>query len=766
MLLNRRSRASLETALCTGLLALLALLALSPIVRGKTPIAAGGILFEAPWEEGRPAGLTAPAGDDTDVQASRFYPWYAYLSHAARSEDSLLWSPLEGCGMPFLAQWRTRCFSPFSLPFYLFSPAAALRLSIFLKLFVAGWCAFHAARKLGFEYPLALAVGVAFEFSGHVYLWQGWPISDVAPWLPLLLLYVERLLVGHHRYWPFGAVIVALMTLGGDPETLAASLVFVTLYVPIRRVMDRKSLGRMGGGLIVLALTTAMGLALAAFQLVPFVEFIRQAMEANPARSTPIALKDFVVSFLPNFFGSPSAISSQGEAVRSSRVVMLLHFGLIQLWLLPLWFSVRSFVLDDQRRRVEALLANAAVMTALAFAFARYAGGVPLLRYLRPEHLLVGNGLAFALMSVAAADEWLALNADQCKAVLKRLAFWLVVLCATGVTLLVSARGLPRADALPLWAQLLTVAALFIAFAIMLGATLLRPSPWIMGGSLTVLIFVSSAIAFGPGITFTPRDALFPETSFVKTLEATSERIGGSETLKRWPLAGNLIPQVYCPSATQPDGVMLDRYAAFVGRIEADPLLLRRVGAAALLLSKEDIRGAFAPIRPNLAIQHVFPSGAVLFKDLDTKPRARVAYDWRVGETLDPGAITAGLPPIVEGASPPMGPKNGSEAKVVTAPSNGSTRVEIEVDSPLPGMLILADAFYPGWKATVNGEETPILPVDGLFRGVAIKEGKRQVVFSYKPFSVRLGLGISVPAALIALLALYQVVRQRLENRS
>ena len=764
-MLNRKTRASLETVLCVGLLALLALSALFPVLWGSVPLDTRRVLFEAPWEEARPAGLEPPRNDDTAEQAQRFYPWYVYLSHAAKTKDSILWNPLGGCGTPFMAQWRTRCFSPFSLPFYLFGPAAALRVSVFLKLFVAGLCAFYAARKLGFGLPLAFAAGVAFEFSGHVYLWLDWPISDVAPWLPLLAIYVERLLVGHYRHWPLGAIIVAVMALGGDPGTLIATVVFAFTYAVVRNLFERRPLRHMGAVLIMLLVSGALGLAIVAFQLVPFFEFTRQAVESAPLPTMRLALKDLVVCFLPNFLGSPSAVLNEGGFMRSSRVVMLLHIGLVQLWLVPLWLSVRRFALAEQRRRIDALLSTAVLMAAIAFLVGGGRAGEGLLRYLRPEYFLVGNGLTFALVSVAAAGEWIDLSAEQCKVAMKRLGFWIAVLCATGIASVMASRGMPRVGALPLWVQCLSVSGLFIAFVIMLAGTLLRPSVRIMGYSLAGLMFVCSAVAFGPGIPFVPRTAVFPETTFVKTLAERGERLGGSEALQRWPLSGNLIAQVYCPFGTEPGGLMLARFAAFVRRIATEPLLLRRAGAAALLLDKKDIQGAFAPIRPNLVIQHVFSSGALLFKDLESKPRAWVAYDWRVGEAFDPNQISAGLPPIVEGGLPPAGAKGGAEAKVTVLPSNNGIRVEIEVDSPLPGMLILADAFYPGWRATIDGAETPIFPVDGLFRGVTVREGKERVVFRYNPSSVRIGFWISALALAATLFEARYVLRQRFGDR-
>jgi hypothetical protein len=50
-----------------------------------------------------------------------------------------------------------------------------------------------------------------------------------------------------------------------------------------------------------------------------------------------------------------------------------------------------------------------------------------------------------------------------------------------------------------------------------------------------------------------------------------------------------------------------------------------------------------------------------------------------------------------------------------------------------PVLLVLADMAYPGWTAMVDGTETPIGTVDGLFRGIALSPGDHFVEFEYRP---------------------------------
>jgi hypothetical protein len=57
--------------------------------------------------------------------------------------------------------------------------------------------------------------------------------------------------------------------------------------------------------------------------------------------------------------------------------------------------------------------------------------------------------------------------------------------------------------------------------------------------------------------------------------------------------------------------------------------------------------------------------------------------------------------------------------------------VEIELTLDQDALLVLADLYYPGWQATVNGEPAEILTVDGVFRGVLLGPGAHRVQMRY-----------------------------------
>src|SRR4030095_9312569 len=61
--------------------------------------------------------------------------------------------------------------------------------------------------------------------------------------------------------------------------------------------------------------------------------------------------------------------------------------------------------------------------------------------------------------------------------------------------------------------------------------------------------------------------------------------------------------------------------------------------------------------------------------------------------------------------------------------------VLVRVNQSAPGLLVLADTYYPGWTARVDGRPVPILRANYLFRGVAVPAGSHRVEFHYVPLS-------------------------------
>jgi len=76
------------------------------------------------------------------------------------------------------------------------------------------------------------------------------------------------------------------------------------------------------------------------------------------------------------------------------------------------------------------------------------------------------------------------------------------------------------------------------------------------------------------------------------------------------------------------------------------------------------------------------------------------------------------------------------------------------------GMLVVADTFYPGWQATVDGHPAPVVEVYGALRGVVVGPGAHTVELRYRPLSVWGGTALTVLGLLAAAIV---VLRSRRE---
>ena len=70
-------------------------------------------------------------------------------------------------------------------------------------------------------------------------------------------------------------------------------------------------------------------------------------------------------------------------------------------------------------------------------------------------------------------------------------------------------------------------------------------------------------------------------------------------------------------------------------------------------------------------------------------------------------------------------------------------RQRLRTRSEAPSLLVVAEAFYPGWSAYVDGQPARLLRVDVGLRGVALPAGPHEVELVYDPASWRLGIALS-----------------------
>lgn len=87
------------------------------------------------------------------------------------------------------------------------------------------------------------------------------------------------------------------------------------------------------------------------------------------------------------------------------------------------------------------------------------------------------------------------------------------------------------------------------------------------------------------------------------------------------------------------------------------------------------------------------------------------------------------------------------------------THIAIKVNSDDEAYLILNDAYYPGWKATVNGETVPVYRANAMFRAVQVPAGESIISFDFEPDLWRYALYAGIAFWVSAMLGLWWTSR-------
>jgi hypothetical protein len=147
-----------------------------------------------------------------------------------------------------------------------------------------------------------------------------------------------------------------------------------------------------------------------------------------------------------------------------------------------------------------------------------------------------------------------------------------------------------------------------------------------------------------------------------------------------------------------------------------------------------------------------------VYQNKQALPRVFLAYDYQVikenqaiiDQMFAPDFNLAQT--IILEEEPVIKLSGQAERNAVSFQKYTPTQIEIDYQSDKPGLLMLSDNYYPGWQASVDGQETKIYRADYSFRAIAVPAGNHQAVFAYEPFSFKLGLKISLLSLVIILL--------------
>jgi hypothetical protein len=158
------------------------------------------------------------------------------------------------------------------------------------------------------------------------------------------------------------------------------------------------------------------------------------------------------------------------------------------------------------------------------------------------------------------------------------------------------------------------------------------------------------------------------------------------------------------------------------------------------------------------------------------EPRASVVPAWTVvASTTDAyrDVLVPGFDPartaVVE--TDPGGTQvAGALPGRATYSADDPEHVRVTVDATAPSLVVVRNSYDEHWNATVDGEPSAVVPVDGFLQGVAVEAGRHEVELTFRDPAIGWGLAFgalawsALGAALVACLAVER--RRRLGSSS
>ncbi len=769
----------------------------------------------APWQANFPDVHPLLRGGDPILQQ---LPWHQWIQNEFRAGRFPLWvsGPLGGYNL--FASYQPGVLFPLDLLWVLLPTGIGYGIIMALKLWLAGVGMWFLLRALGMRVSASLLGALGFMFSAGMVVWLPWGNSAVYLMLPWLVWAIYGWSVQKRRVALAGlAVLIAFSIFGGQPEVLfivgiSAGVWAVGLLVGSEW---RDWLRQVSG----LAVSMAVGLLIGAVQLLPFMEALGLSHDANIRyASGGLALIHLDAGSLLDWI-LPRTWGQVADGVTSGNdnyfTVANAYVGLVAL--LGVVFAIVSTV-----RRQLALRLALPWVALVAFSWlvtydttvGQAIRSLPMFNSSANYWVLV---VAFCILVLGAFGwDWLAGLVEARRSSQEWSAFgWRGIVGANlliiGVAVAVAHLAgfisypnpgqhattvVPPTDAYDLyWA----VWAAGIALAIS-GATLIWTSDWRgRRGMPLVIATVLVADLWMLLVTYNPSAPAaydYPTTSFISQLSIVppDERIlvegeglpantGLVYGFRDWRAQDPMITErAYIASTLLDPNYITDLWTGYNMFLNGPRLeVASSLGMRYFIMPKgynpsdSEKNNPGHPDFTRLAYKDGLglwetqgvPGFAYLSDNVWAVPDEAGAKHWTLNLTWDKmrnyAAMVEAPDSTIAGMEHAKYTPGSSQPGSVTVAEYTPGHIVLDVDAARPSLLVVAESYYPGWRATIDGRSATILRANYLSQGLVMQQGKHTVEFSYEPDSFRYGVLISLVglASLVALVGWIVIAKKR-----
>ena len=726
-------------------------------LKGLVPFP-GDLLVGAylPWlgsKWGTTTGVAFKANPSTPDVYSQFYLWKSLIAESFRNLNWPLWNPYAYSGYPLLANYHSGALYPLNALMVVFGDVGGWSMLIIFAVIGSYIAMYLLLRQFKISKLASLLGGLAYSFSGFLICWSQFiNASQALVWMPILFLLVDRYFdKKEFRCLFWLPIIFFLFFTAGHFQISIFGSVALTVFIFYKM---GKNINKKVVSAFLLVLIMTIGLAFV--QILPTLEMAKggirvfdHALESRNFGLSPI--QNLIGLFAPDFFGNPVTGNFWGffnyhETIFYSGLITVLAIILVffswkyqtkttkYFWLLSIlaiFFGFDTFLgRSIYLHKVPGLSTSDAGRVAAMFAFGGsivLAGVVDQINNIPTKTIRIWMVLCFVLFGVlfVLADKsqqiWGAEASGNLTSEIRRMVAIRNMVFPTG-----------------------------ILFLILFTVGIFKNKKHLLIGGLLVILIID-VFRFGWKYTpFVPKLYVYPDTSetlFLK--DKNNEEVMRIDREKAeimpnstWMAYRLMSPSGYDPMALKEYVIEFDKALNF--RPDSNPSRYSEIDVYdAEALGKYNVKYFLAVKRDRVGKV----CGNLLSEKIDLE-------QWKMAFESSCSAVLQNTKYM------PRARFLGSVDGTVDITDYKPNTVNISYKNGAGETLLLADSWYPGWKAFVNEGEVAIEKCEGIFRCIKLTEENGEVVFDYQPESFWLGLKIS-GLSLLATVAALVILRRR-----
>lgn len=760
---------------------LLSLIFFSPFfLDGKVFLAADVLYSYYPWKSLASPGFH-PHNELISDPVLLYYP--ETYNRGLKQNGINLWNPAIFAGVPAhqsVSMGYPGRYYPLKILSHRLLPApTATTLMLFFHVFMMACTMYIYLRQIGINRRASFFGSVAYMFNGCAMVWLEFESRVyVSAWLPLILWCLERLLMTKNPGFGFAAALsLGLLILSSHPQLTLYAVLLLTAYFIFLLLRAANGPEKRNAIFTILSgavLTLAVGIMSAAVELMPLAELTSESNRLSRVLSfedlfnttARFPWRHFATLLFPDLFGNPAYGIDTIEKLPAQ---YYMNYAELSIYMgVPALFALTASLIGPMSGFGLFFAGTAAlIVTMITGTFTYY----PLFKFIPGMANIAPTRLIFLLMFSASVMAGIGMNQilkTEKSRTRALLAIWTIAaLIVSAAVFIATIRGFKMpapADRGPIsgiYRPLLMLYGTFIIFTILLLSGKRKNLSNALFAVLTLLLSYD-LISYGRTFnTIVDPSVIYRKTAAIdyllskpgpfrvvqdsgKALQVNTlasfglEEIGGYASL--YPARTHQLLSYIRFGLLSFGGFGFDRWVHFEDFSSKffDLMNVRYV-----------LTAPGTKLNPKKFLQ-VYDGDMAIYENIDVLPRVFAVH--RARRFDDPRAMLRYMESdlfamrdevlleSLTAASEEEAPAYPPEIKII---SYNNDKIHLSADLSAKGWVVLSDAYYPGWEATIDGLPSQILRANYCFRAVAMEAGRHDIVFSYRPQSVRNGMMLS-----------------------